>query len=302
MLAVVMGDALALGALAFFSCNVFIVRAASARLEQGLGFLIALAANVVVVGLAVLHQVVVSGVRPATSSAVLLFMVAGVLSSYLGRQGYFRSVETMGPSRAAGFQVTNPVFALVFAWLFLRETLSPLALGALAVVVLGLLLTSQVPGDGTAPRAMWHTLPLALVVPALGAAGCYGLGNVARGAAVDDWREPLVGGFLGAVTGILAYLLVEVPVRRLVADLRSADRRGVWLWALAGAVTIAGQVAVIAATTYIPIAVAVAISSAMPIVVIPVSVLLLHNAERVTRRTVAGAALVVGGVGVMVLT
>lgn len=297
-----MGDALALGALAFFSCNVFIVRAASARIEQGLGFLIALAGNVVVAGLAVLGHVLVSGVRPATGSAVLLFMVGGLLSSYLGRRGYFRSVETMGPSRAAGVQVTNPVFALLFAWLFLQETLSPVALGALAVVVLGLWLTSQVPGDETGTRTSSHTMPLALVGPALGAAVCYGLGNVARGAAVDDWREPLVGGFLGAVTGILAYLLVGVPVRRLVADLQAADRRGIWLWSLAGALTIAGQVAVIAATTYIPIAVAVAISSAMPIVVIPMSVLLLGKADRVTRRTVAGAALVVGGVVSMVLT
>jgi drug/metabolite transporter (DMT)-like permease len=40
----------------------------------------------------------------------------------------------------------------------------------------------------------------------------------------------------------------------------------------------------------------------VPIVVIPVSVLLLGNVDRVTRRTVAGAALVVGGVVAMVLT
>jgi drug/metabolite transporter (DMT)-like permease len=101
---------------------------------------------------------------------------------------------------------------------------------------------------------------------------------------------------------MIAYLLVGVRVRRLVPDLRAADRRGVWLWTLAGAVTIAGQVAVIAATSYIPIAVAVAISSALPIVVLPVSVLLLGNADRVTRRTASGAALVVGGVVAMVLT
>jgi drug/metabolite transporter (DMT)-like permease len=208
----------------------------------------------------------------------------------------------MGPSRAAAVQVTNPVFALVFAWVFLQETLSPAALAGLAVAVLGLFLTSQVPPHETATRAASRTMPLAILGPALVAAVCYGLGNVARGAAVDDWREPLVGGLLGAVTGILAYLLVGVPVRRVVADLRSADRRGIWLWLLAGGVTIAGQIAVIAATAYIPIAVAVAISSALPIVVIPVSVLLLGNADRVTRRTVAGAALVVGGVVAMVLT
>jgi drug/metabolite transporter (DMT)-like permease len=296
-----MGDALALGALGLFSCNAFIVRAASARLEQGLGFLIALAANVVLAGAVVLQQVVFSGVAPAVGSAVLWFLVAGILSSYLGRRGYFRSVETMGPSRAAAVQATNPVFALVFAWAFLHETLGAVALAGLAVVVVGLYLTSHLPRDDAAERAS-RMMPLAIVGPALVAAVSYGLGNVARGAAVDDWREPVVGGLLGAVSGMVAYLLVGVRVRRLVPDLRAADRRGVWLWTLAGAVTIAGQVAVIAATSYIPIAVAVAISSALPIVVLPVSVLLLGNADRVTRRTASGAALVVGGVVAMVLT
>jgi drug/metabolite transporter (DMT)-like permease len=299
-----MGDALALGALGLFSCNAFIVRAASARLEQGLGFLIALAANVVVAGLAVLYQAMSSGLTPAVGSAVGWFMAAGVLSSWLGRRGYFRSVETMGPSRAAAVQVTNPVFALLFAWAFLHETLGAVALAGLAVAVLGLYLTGAVPDRGTAGSSATRsrTLPAAVVVPAVLAAAAYGLGNVARGAAVDEWREPLVGGLLGAVTGTVAYLLVGVPVRRVLGDLRTADRRGIVLWLLAGAVTIAGQVAVIAATAYIPIAVAVAISSALPVVVLPVSVLLLGNADRVTRRTAAGAALVVGGVVAMVLT
>lgn len=297
-----MGDALALGALGLFSCNAFLVRAASARLEQGLGFLIAMAATVVVAGLAVLQQLLFSAVAPTVGSAVLLFMVAGVLSSYLGRRGYFRSVETMGPSRAAAVQVSNPVFALVFAWVFLQETVSAVGLGALAVVVLGLWLTSQVPADEAGTRMSWQTMPLSVVGPALVAAICYGLGNVARGAAVDEWREPVLGGLLGAVTGLLAYLLFRVPVGRLLAGLRAADRRGIWLWVLVGAVTIAGQVAVIAATAYIPIAVAVAISSALPIVVTPVSVLVLGNADRVTRSTAVGAALVTGGVGAMVLT
>lgn len=295
-----MGDLLALVALGLFSCNAFLVRAASARLDQGLGFLVAMATTVVVAGMAVVPQALLSGVRPAVGSAVLLFLLAGVLSSFLGRRGYFRSIETMGPSRAAAVQVSNPVFALVFAWVFLRETLDAVSMGAVAVVVLGLFLASHLPRDpGT---ASWRRMPLTVVGPALVAAVCYGLGNVARGAAVDDWREPLLGGLLGAVAGLLASLTVRVPVRRLLVDVRSADRRGIWLWVLVGAVTIAGQVAVIAATAHIPIAVAVAISSALPIVVIPVSVLFLGNADRVTRRTVAGAALVVGGVGAMVLT
>ncbi|MGN6244045.1 MAG: EamA family transporter [Motilibacteraceae bacterium] len=296
-----MGDGLAFAALGLFACNAFIVRAASARLSQSHGFLVALAANIVVAGIAVLGEAALSGLRPVNREAVLLFMLAGVLSSYLGRRGYFRAVEKMGPSRAAAVQVCNPLFALAFAWLFLGETLPPVAVAALAVVVLGLVLINRVPRD-VADGRMPGRLPLSVLGPALLASLCYGVGNVVRGAGVDDWQEPVMGGLLGAVTGFAVCLSLQGRVRHLARDLRAADPVGLWLWVLAGGVTIAGQVAVIAATVYIPVAVAVAISSALPILVIPISVLVLGNVERVTRHTVAGAALVVGGVVTLVMT
>jgi len=86
-----------------------------------------------------------------------------------------------------------------------------------------------------------------------------------------------------------------------VADLRAADRRGLLLWSVAGATTIAGQICVIAATVHIPVAVAVAISSATPVLIIPVSVLVLRNVEAIRPRTVLGALLIVAGVVTLVL-
>ena len=298
-----MGDALALAALFMFSCNAFVVRAATARLEQGLGFFVGLIANVVFAAVLVTAQALVQDVNPATGSAVLLFLLSGVLSSYLGRRGYFRSVQTMGPSRAAAVQVTNPVFALAFAWVLIGERLEPRDLAAMAVVVAGLVLTTHVPA--AVPRGAGRPmarLPVAVVAPAIVAAVCYGLGNVARGAAVDQWHEPVVGGFLGALSGTAAYAAFHLPVRRTLHDIRAADRVGLALWSLSGAITITGQMAVIAATQYIPIAVAVAISSALPVLVIPMSVLLFGNTDRVIPRTVAGALLIVPGVVAMVLT
>ncbi len=307
-----MGELLAVGGLVLFSANAFVVRAAAVRLEQGLGFLVALAANVVAAALAVLGQVLLTGPFPAPPwQAVVLFLLGGVLANYLGRRGYFRSVELIGPSRAAAIQVTNPAFALALAWVLLGETVSRVDLAAVATVLAGLVLASLRPTlrlgrhhdpvpDGT--RRGPRLLPMAHLVPALVAALCYGLGNVVRSSGVRQWEEPLVGGLLGALAGTLAYVTLHVPVRSVLGEVRAADRGGLWLWGTAGTLAIGGQVAVIAATVHVPVGIAVAISSALPVLVLPVSVLLLRNTEGVTTATVAGSALILGGVATMLLT
>lgn len=295
-----MGDALALLALALFAVNAFVVRLASARVDQGLGFLVALTANVAFAGLVVVVQLVTRGIAaPSSPLPVLLFLGAGVLSTYLGRRGYFRSVQTMGPSRAAAVQVTNPVFALVIAWLVIAERPTWIDLGAVVVVVLGLVLTSRVRG---AAQALSGRLPAVVVLPAVAAAASYGAGNVTRGAAVHAWPEPVVGGLLGAVSGTAVYVAFHVPVARLLQQVRASDPRGLALWSAAGGITISGQVAVIAATRTIPIATAVAISSALPILVMPASRLLLGDRDPLDGVTVLGALLVVAGVATMVVT
>lgn len=298
-----MGELLAVLALVLFSCNAFVVRAAAVRLEQGLGFLVALAANVGAAVVAVLLQLLLAGPVPQPPwTAVALFLLGGVLANYLGRRGYFRSVELIGPSRAAAIQVTNPAFALFFAWGLLRETVTAVDLAAVATVLLGLVLASLRPALRLGRWGRPRMLPMAHLLPAVVAALCYALGNVVRGAAVRQWEEPLVGGLLGALSGTLCYVLLHVRVRDVVAQVRAADRRGLGLWWVAGTLAIGGQVSVIGATAHIPVGIAVAISSAMPVIVIPVSVLVLRNRERVTPAMVAGAVLILGGVSAMLLT
>lgn len=298
-----MGDALALAALAVFSANAFMVRAASARLDQGLGFLVALAANIVFAGALVAVQVgVQGGLPPATWRAAGLFLLSGILATYLGRRGYFRSVQAIGPTRAAAIQVTNPVFAMAFAWVLLGQHLRPLDVVALVLVVCGLYLAGQVRPAGADGRPARHVrIPVVVLLPAVAAAGFYALGNVARAAAVQEWAVPVVGGFLASLSGAAAYALIHVRPSSLLAELRAADRRGLWLWFAAGTLTITGQICVIAASYHLPVAVAVAISSALPIVVLPISVWVLRNVEGVTARTAGGVGLVVAGVVGLVL-
>ena len=299
-----MGEALAVLTLLLFSANAFLVRAASRRLDQSLGFLIALVANIGSAAVAVLAQMLISGgIGRAPWSAVVLFLLGGLLANYLGRRGYFRSVQALGPSRAAAIQVTNPAFAVTFAWGLLRETISVIDLLAIGAVLGGLVLTSHKPGtDPTvALRREQRMVQVRQVAPAVLAAACYGLGNVVRGAAVRQWEEPLVGGLLGALSGTAVYVLLHVSVREVVGQVRAADRTGISLWWGVGTLAIAGQMAVIGATARIPVGIAVAISSALPIVVIPISVLVLRNREQLTVWSAGGAGLIVAGVATMVL-
>jgi drug/metabolite transporter (DMT)-like permease len=59
---------------------------------------------------------------------------------------------------------------------------------------------------------------------------------------------------------------------------------------------------VIAATIYIPVAIAVVISAAIPVVILPVSMLFLRRTESVTVSTAVGTLLVLAGVTGLILT
>ena len=115
------------------------------------------------------------------------FALAGIFANYLGRRGSFRSVETLGPSRASAVQITNPMFA-------------------------------------------------------------------------------------------------AVPCVRLAAV------------TLAGILTISAQISVIGATGYLPGAIVLAILSALPMAVVPVSLLVLRNIEDLRATTLLGTGLVLTGV------
>jgi drug/metabolite transporter (DMT)-like permease len=307
------GELLAVLALMLFSANVFAVRMASRRLAQDIGFMIALGANV-------LFGVVLFGVDLLLRTdgfrfdprATLMFALAGICASYLGRRGFFASVQTLGPSRASAVQITNPVFAAVFAWALLGERLGGWEMVLMAVTLTGLLLASLrrggdgpvsplLPSRGAGLGVLWAALPVRLLLPAVLSAMAYGAGNVLRAGALDTWSEPVFGGFVGALAGMVAYAALHVLPRH-VSMIRDVTIPGVVLWTLAGALTICAQISVIAATAYSPVAVVLVISSALPIVVIPVSLLVLRQAEAISGLTVLGSLLVLIGVsGILLL-
>ena len=300
------GELLAIVALLLFSSNALLVGPAIRLLPQDLGFLVSLASNVVLASAVVLGQYLLLGGpgSPPEWDAIGMFAVGGLLTSYLGRWLWTRSIATIGPTRASAVQVTNPFFAALFAWVLLDESLPPVAILCGLAVLAGLDLAARRRAGAEPTRAgrSGRSFPLADLGIGLLGALAYGLGNVARGAGVRDWEAPVVGSFIGALVGLLAYALVGTDLRKVTSDLRGADRTGRRLWLLSGALTIGAQTAQIAATQYIPVAIAVVISVAVPVVVLPVSVLFLRRTEAIGWSTTAGVLLMLGGVAGLVLS
>lgn len=300
-----MGELLAVTSCLLFSVNVLIIGPAAQRLSQDLGFLLALACNVAVAAVVVAVQYAVSDPGPVHWGALGLFALGGLMTSYLGRWFLLRSVTTIGPTRASALQSTNPIFTGLAAWLILGETLPPEAVLCGITVLAGLYLTSR-PTVATrwvaTGRLGSQSIPIADVALGLLGAAAYGLGNVARGAAVRTWEAPIVGGLTGAVAGLVLYAALNTDLRKLPSALRGADPAGRRLWLASGALTIGAQTCLIAASLYIPVAIGVVISSAVPLVVLPVGVLFFRRTEAVGPVTALGALLILVGVAGLVLT
>ncbi|KRE40799.1 DMT family transporter [Knoellia sp. Soil729] len=294
-----MGEALAVASLLLFSANVLVISAATPRLGQATGFLIALATNVGVALLLLAGQWVL--LRPpghVQPKALALFAIGGLMTSLLGRRAFFHSIATIGPTRASTLQTTNPVFAALGGWLLLGQSLSPVALLAGAAVLVGLLLVTREPRDRRSSRGP-------VVAPGTGlallGAAAYGLGNVARGAGMQQWPEPVVGSLVGAAVGLVGYCLIAGDRGTVLAAVRNADPQGRALWVLSGVLTIGAQTCLVAATATIPVAVAVVVSAAVPVVVLPVGLLMRSRVEQVGVLTGLGVVFVAGGVVALVL-
>jgi drug/metabolite transporter (DMT)-like permease len=309
----ILGKLLAIAALINFTASILLLKFATKRLSLTLGFLVSVTTNV-------LFCVVLAAgdflLRPHAvewkSFGFWLFVTAGFFSTYLGRWLFFETIARFGAAKASIFQVTSPAFAAVIAWIFLGERLGAVALAGMVVTLAGLLLVSYKPGvfaqrEQAAARPETRKLPLAalgksaLLLGSCGAAA-YAVGSVLRGAAIRDWNEPILGGLLGAASGLVLQLLFNTNVRNVVRDLKAADRKGLIMYSINGIVTITAQVCTIASMRYIPVATSNLITLCTPVLILPIAYFFMKDREGITARTWIGGTLTTVGMGILVVS
>ena len=295
-----MGVALALAAMLGFAVNILLTRYAVARMPVSAGFFVVLATNIVFP--AVLYGVEYA-VRPAPLvwdwMGVGLFAAAGIVGTFLGRRLLFDTVRLLGPSRASVFHSSAPAFALLGAWLLAGERLGAYELALVAVVWIGLWFTQpRAGGIGPVPAPdVWRKGMIAGVLTVAG----FGFGNVLRGLAMREWSEALLGTLLATLAALACQIATTRDWRKIGAQLRGADRSAIALYVGCGVATSLGSIFVTLAMTHMEIGLAVLVVHTTPLVIFPVSVLVLGSREELVPRTLFGALLVLCGIALLAI-
>ncbi|MCM3728880.1 DMT family transporter [Neobacillus cucumis] len=313
-----MGETLALLALVLFSSNIILTKLAIARLDINIGFLISVWVNVLFAAGLFLIQLLFfkEGQFDWHTKGFLLFLTAGFFSTYMGRWFFFETIDRLGPSRASTFQVSNPMFTTIIAWLFMGEKLSWVDLLSVGVILCGLFLVSYV-AKNSAKREIAASKENLMMQPsrqssiigliksgillAFLSSLSYAIGNVLRGAAIKNWNEPILGSIFGAVLGLILFSMTNKSAHSFLGQIKKSDPRGVLLYVASGIITISAQISVIASMRYIPISIANLITMSTPVIVTPISFFLFKNQEGITYRTLLGTILVLTGICFIIL-
>jgi drug/metabolite transporter (DMT)-like permease len=293
-----MGVTLALLAMLSFASNIIVTRYAVQRMPVEGGFFIVLAVNT----LFPLTLFLVSlPIRQAPFAwhweGALFFGLGGLVGTFLGRRFLFEAVQTLGPARASVFHSTAPAFALIGAWFMVGERLGPTEILLMAVVWLGLWLTT--PRTGASPGAMTKEMLRKGMMAGLLTVAGFGFGNVLRGVAMRQWDEAMFGSALASLAATACQILATRDWSRIAGHFRKADRRAWQLYLACGVTTSLGSIFIAESMTHMEIALAVLIVHTTPVVIFPVSVFLMKNREDLAPRTVLGAILVISGIAML---
>ena len=295
-----MGIALSLAAMLCFAANILLTRYALPRLPVEAGFLLVLAVNILFPAALFAFEFALRTAPFAWNwKGAGLFALGGVIGTFLGRRLLFDAVRLLGPSRASVFHSTAPAFTLVGAWLLADERLGLYEIGLMALVWLGLWFTQpragSAGGDGRRTPAGMRKGMLAGLLTVAG----FGIGSVMRGLAMHSWEEAILGALLGSAAALACQAAATRDWGTVAAQLRGADRMALWLYAGCGVTTSLGAIFMAQAMTHLEIALTMLVVHTTPLVIFPVSVLILKNREELAPRTLLGAVMVLCGIALL---
>lgn len=235
----------------------------------------------------------------ATATQVGLLALSGLIGFVFGDTWYFRSLVSLGPSRAALIASLAPLFTTLIAWPALHERPGPLALLGMGITLAGIAIVLQPRAghDSPHPPGVVAAGLLAGALGALGQAGGYVLSKMALRTGLDPLSATVVR-IAAAAAVVWTLALLQGGARQTLGALR--DRRAA-LFMAGGAFSgpFLGVTLSLTALKFTEAGVAASITA-----IYPVLTLLLasrFHGERLTPRALAGTLVAVVGVIVLFL-
>lgn len=239
-----------------------------------------------------------SGSRPlalVSTGAIVVFILAGLIGTVLGRVGYFVGVHRVGASvTSAGISV-RPLFATFIAFLWLGEPVFLSTGVGIVVLVIGLVvLTVSKGGDLEGWRAWELVFPVATAL-------AFALGNVIRRFGLTTTDITTLQAVAINETAALAGLLVYVLATRGRSVL-TAPRESYGYFLVSGLLSAVALLAMFEAFNRGRVAIVDPLVGVAPLFTTIFAAMFLREVERVTVGVVVGALLIVVGGGLIVVS
>jgi len=291
----------------FSLANITIIRGYDGKTRSGGAFL-----SIIITFVIAFAIWAVLGFRNGWSSfnqnAVAWFAVAGVLTIFIGRVFLYASIQHLGAVRASAIKRLNPFFSVLLGVVLLGEAVSgPMMLGMALIctsfVVLVRQSLSYAAEDTQQPEeqsALDRIINLGYLYGPI-SAFAYASGYVARKQGLLILPDAALGTMVGALAGIILFLITSRFVESYREDLRKTfSIFNPWLF-LAGVFGSLGQLCYFVALKYSSISKIALITSMEVFVTVFLSVVIFRSNEKLTIDIVIAAGLGVLGTVFVIL-
>jgi len=222
--------------------------------------------------------------------AVLYFIAAGIIGSFIGRFLFYVGVDKVGASISTPLSEIKPLFSTIVAIVILGErvTLS-IALGTVFIIIGAATISSEESGGHIEKK--WSKKDL--IFPIL-AGACWGVTHIFRKVGLNITPEPILGLAVQNVAAFTFYpllFLVQQNQQKLVLN----DRKSWFLFSLSGFSAVAAQLCFFYALDLGEVVIVSPLSSLSAFFLLLFVGIFLRKLERVTWKIVLGSILIVGG-------
>ena len=231
-----------------------------------------------------------------SASAWILLGASGSLGLGLGDNYLYKSLAEAGPERTSLLMTLSPAMTVTLAWIFLREILSPIQLGAM-LLILGGVVAACWPKKFSGGSAHRWSHSWSGIIAAL----CQSIGTIfARQAFVGSANlSPVYATTVRVGSGMLFLLIFALATRKLWPSIQKARQPGMPLRILGGTLTgpVVGMLCYIGALKYQSAGIVTTITFMTPLLIIPVATW--RYKARLTGRVLLGGVAALAGVALL---